>query len=228
MTITNPSDREFEDLADLQLTLIDEGCRACSLGFQEGLNGCCVSRGNPLKRRMIIGEAPGRFEDAQSSTFVGPAGQLWDKIMESVGWSDKDWYITNVVLCRPIAPKGSGKENFTPRAEQRNKCYPYLNHQISFIRPKIIVTLGKPATETILGFKGIRIGDYRGRLTWTEVATIHGRYSPVEKFYPKVFPMLHPAAILHASSQPEKYELYRQQMWDDIRTLKKLVEEEKL
>ncbi len=214
MPITDPTSRQFENLADLQLTLINEGCVACDLGFQEGLNGCCVARGNPLKRRMIIGEAPGRFEDAQSSPFVGPAGILWDKIMLSVGWTDEDWYITNCVLCRPIAPKGSGKENFTPRVEQRKKCRPYLDAQIRFIRPRVIVTLGKPATETILGHKGIRMGNVHGR-----------KFLEGEKI---IFPLYHPAFLLHSQKNPQQYQEVRENMWQDIQKLREIVDEENL
>jgi uracil-DNA glycosylase family 4 len=228
MPIIKPDEINFESMGDLHQILLEEGCRACSLGFQEGLNGCCVSRGNYLTKRMIIGEAPGKYEDAQSEPFVGPAGQLLNKILDSVGFNhEEDFYITNVVLCRPIAAKGSGKENYTPRQEQRNKCRPYLEAQIRMISPLLIVPLGKPATEAILGVKGIRMGNYRGK------AVMH-KWNP----WPEnvigstwniwVFPMLHPAAILHARSQPEKHRLYREQTWEDIQNLKKLIEEKGL
>lgn len=227
MPVIKPNEINFESIGDLHLALKEEGCRACSLGFQEGLNGCCVSRGNVTCKRMIVGEAPGKYEDASAVPFSGPAGQLLNQILASVGWSDEEWYITNVVLCRPIAPKGSGKENYTPRMEQRNRCRPYLEAQIRLISPLIIVPVGKPATEAILGVKGIRMGDYRGK------AILH-QWNP----WPEnvigstwniwVFPMLHPAAILHAKSQPEKHQLYREQTWEDIQNLKKLVEEKKL
>ena len=228
MPITDPASQEFADIGDLRMTLTEEGCRACDLGFQEGLNGVCVARGLASSRRMIIGEAPGKHEDAQSEPFVGPAGQLLNKVLESVGFNpDTDFYVTNVVLCRPIAPKGSGKENYTPRMVQRRRCRPFLEQQIGLIQPRIIVTLGKPATEAILGVSGIRMGDYRGKmqrnvaiLQHSEEGTLIGR--------PYVFPMLHPAAILHARSQPEKHQLYREQTWEDIKHLKQFIEENDL
>lgn len=215
--ITNPRKVKFESLTDLQLKLHTQGCRACSLGFQENLNGCCVARGCAGKQRMIIGEAPGKYEDAQSEPFVGPAGKLMDKIFESVGFDvNKDFHVTNVVLCRPIAVKGSGKENYTPRVKQQRTCRPYLDMQIGFIKPKLIVTLGKPATESILQLRNIRMGEYRGhQFKLPENGAV-------------VFPMLHPAAILHASFQPEKYKLYREQTWADIQKLKQIVEKEDL
>lgn len=211
--IVKPEDAIFSSLDDIHHYLSMYGCKACDLGFQPSLNGCCVSRGNPLSRRMIIGEAPGKYEDALSSPFTGPAGQLLDRILASVSWSDHDWYLTNIVLCRPIAPKGSGKENYTPKMEQRRRCRPYLDMQIKMIKPNIILTLGKPAAEAILGPVS-SMGSIRGK-------------SFLYQDIP-VFPMLHPAAILHASSRPEKYELYREQTWEDIQKLRKIVDEENL
>lgn len=220
--ITNPRHVEFQSIQDLKFRLHTGGCRACDLGFQENLNGCCVARGNPESKRMIVGEAPGKHEDAQSEPFVGPAGQLLDKILVSVDLNpDQDFYITNVVLCRPIAAKGSGKENFTPRIQQRNRCRPYLEQQIKLIRPRVIVPLGRPATEAILGLKNIKMGDFRGK----EFTIPAGEFTPEQI---RVFPMLHPAAILHAQPQPEKHQLYREQTWEDVKRLKDILVEEEL
>ena len=221
MPITDPAAQEFEHIGDLHMTLTEEGCRACDLGFQEGLNGCCVSRGSHITRRMIIGEAPGKHEDAQSEPFVGPAGKLLDKVLESVGFDPKqDFYITNVVLCRPIAPKGSGKENYTPRMEQRRRCRPYLEQQISLIQPRIIVTLGKPATEAILGVTGIRMGDYRGKLQIIN----QGFYGMLGVKPTLVFPMLHPAYLLHSKKNPQQHQKAREDMWQDVQKLKEIVD----
>lgn len=221
-TIYHPADTVMDDLSTLKVGLRQHGCKACDLGLQEGLNGCCVARGNERFRRMIIGEAPGRHEDATTLPFVGPAGELMDRIFASVGFdTNTDFYITNTILCRPIAPKGSGKENFTPRIEQKRRCRPFLDAQIRLVNPRIIVTLGIPATEAVLGLRNIKMGDYRG-----VIKTINqGFYALLGTRPIYVFPMLHPAAILHAKSQPEKYKLYRQQTWTDIQFLKKFIEE---
>lgn len=202
---------EIPSIESLKHDLHTTGCTRCNLGFQKGLNGCCVSRGDHTKKRVLIGEAPGRFEDATSSPFVGPAGQLLDKIFAAVGWdTNKDWYLTNVVLCRPIAERGSGKENLTPRASQRARCRPFLDRQIELIQPRIIVTVGGVATQAILKLGSIKMGDYRGRLL-----DVNGI---------KVFPMIHPAAILHAQSQPDKWQLYREQTWEDVQKLRQIVD----
>jgi DNA polymerase len=206
MTIPN-----FESTAALRHYLHTEGCRRCDLGFQDNINGCCVARGPNDSKRMIVGEAPGKDEDATREPFTGPAGQLLDKIWDRAGLDTKDWYITNATLCRYVAPWGSGRQNLTAKVEQRKRCKPYLETQIELLQPNIIVTLGRIALEEILQLKGIRMGDYRGRLI-------------TDKNY-LVFPMVHPAAILHASSEPQKHLLYRQQTWDDVRKLKGILNE---
>lgn len=199
-------------LQELVQQLQEPPCTRCNLGLQPGLQGPCISRGEPATGRMLIGEAPGRYEDALSEPFTGPAGQLLDKIFEAVGWdTNADWYLTNVVLCRPIAAQGSGKENFTPKVEQRERCRPFLDKQIELIQPHIIVTVGGVATQALFRVGQVRMKDYRGRLV--EIDGI------------KVFPMLHPAAILHAQGQPELYSLYRKQTWEDIQKLKQIVDE---
>lgn len=214
MRINNPSEivDTFTSIAQLECTLIDRGCQACSLGFQPEINGCCVSRGIPDTRRMIIGEAPGKHEDSQSQSFVGPAGKLLDKIWTSVGWDTNDWYITNVCLCRPYMPRGSGKENYTPKAEQIKTCRPYLLKQIELIEPDIIVTLGRTATEAIMGpIKSM--GSIRGRAQWIKIS-----HNYIYRDY-LTFPMIHPAAILRDPNGP-----YKQQTWEDIQKLKEIVD----
>jgi DNA polymerase len=183
----------------------------CDLGFQPEINGCCVSRGTFNTKKMIIGEAPGKEEDARGAPFTGPAGLLMDRIWESVGMSTNDWYITNVVKCRPVSPKGSGKENFTPRVAQRMACMTYIDNEITLLKPKLIVTVGGIATSYILCRGLIKIGEYRGKTIRSGSRVI--------------FPMLHPAAILHAKRDPAKHQLYRMQMWEDIQKLKEIVEE---
>lgn len=207
MKITEPAEavKTIHNVLEFTNALTSQGCAACSLGFQPEINGCCVRRGNPYSKFMIIGEAPGKHEDARSKPFIGPAGKLLDKIWESVGWDTNDWYITNVCLCRPYMPKGSGKENYTPKEEQQQKCRPYLMKQIDLIDPKIIVTLGNVATRALLGEIG-SIGCVRGLIQKEQ-----GR---------PIFPMWHPAYLLRNPNGPAK-----QQTWDDIRKLKQIVEE---
>lgn len=202
--------KTFPNIEDFNIKLKLRGCKACSLGFQPEINGVCISRGNPKNRLMIVGECPGKVEDSTSKPFSGPAGVLLDKIWASIEWDTNDWYITNSCLCRPFMPKGSGRENYTPLKEQLEKCRPFLDRQIELIRPKVIVTLGRIATETVCGVIGITMGKYRGK----------SLYNMPKAQGAIVFPMWHPAYLLRNPNGPAK-----QQTWDDIRKLKQIVEE---
>jgi len=213
--IENKDEVEFVSTESLRLSLTSRGCRLCELGFQPEINGCCVARGPDSAIKMIVGEAPGKEEDSTRQPFTGPAGKLLDEIWNAVGMKTSDWYLTNVVLCRPVAKKDSGKENHTPHVAQRRNCRPFLDAQISLVKPKIIVTLGKVASEAILGPDMVpRIGDVRGKI--------------FREFKALVFPMLHPAAILHSSSNPKQMKKYKQQTWDDVRSLKRLIDKENI
>lgn len=191
------------------------GCTRCSLGFQKNINGCCVSRGSYNTNKMIVGEGPGKEEDSRRSPFTGPAGQLMDKIWASVGLNTNDFYITNVVKCRPVAPDNVKKENLTPKKEQIKQCSQYLDIELELLNPDLIVPVGRIATETILGpIKSMAA--VRGK-----PFIIEDMIEPNHTVY--VFPMYHPAAMLHASWNPDKYEFYRQAFWEDINSLKVLI-----
>lgn len=202
----------FSDLRELNEFLKYHGCRRCDLGFQRDINGCCVSRGSQTSSRMIIGEAPGKDEDSTRQPFTGPAGRLLDRIWASVGMDTNDWYLTNVVLCRPVAPSGYGKQNLTPKADQKKICNPYMWQQIQLLNPAIIVALGAHATAAMVKKSTVRMGDYRGKLIRS------GRFL--------VYPMIHPAAILHASRNPEQQKKYREQTWADVQRLRDILDEE--
>jgi uracil-DNA glycosylase family 4 len=206
---------DFKYVGDIYMRLTHGGCRRCTLGFQPEINGCCVSRGNPDMRRMIIGEAPGKEEDSNRLPFTGPAGRLMDKIFASVGLdTNEDFYVTNVVKCRPYLPKGSGKENFTPKVEQQKLCRPYLEQEIQLINPKLIVLIGKVAVDNVLPDKKKEsMGMLRGQVI---------RQNGIV-----YFPMIHPAAILHATGSDLEI-TYKEQTWDDIQKLKRLIQEENL
>lgn len=208
--------QNISSIEELRSYLLKEGCRACSLGFQPEINGVCLSRGNPLSRRMLIGEAAGKTEDSTRLPFTGPAGELLDKVFASVGLdTNKDFYLTNSVLCRPYLPKGSGKENFTPKTEQIKKCRPYLDKQIEIVKPKLIVLLGKVAIANLFP-----------EFVKTPMSTLRGRIEIRDGI--TYFFMLHTAAILHAKPVPIQYELYKEQMWEDINSLKELIVKENL
>jgi DNA polymerase len=112
--------------------------------------------GSPRARVMFIGEAPGFHEDQQGLPFVGAAGQLLDKIIENaMGLKRADTYIANVNKCRP-------PDNREPEPDEVAACLPYLLQQVRAIRPQVIVTLGRVATQNLLSVTQ-GMGALRGR-----------------------------------------------------------------
>jgi uracil-DNA glycosylase family 4 len=117
--------------------------------------------GNPEAELMFIGEAPGADEDRRGEPFVGRAGQLLTKIIETMGFRRSDVYIANVLKCRPDMPPGSSG-NRPPTPEEMQTCLPYLTEQIDIIRPKVLVALGATAVEGLLGTRGV-MRELRGK-----------------------------------------------------------------
>lgn len=144
---------------------------------------------------MFVGEAPGADEDAQGEPFVGAAGQLLTKIIQTMGQSRETVYIGNILKCRPDMPPGaSGNRKPTP-AEMRT-CIPYLHEQINIIRPKVMVALGATAVEGLFG-KPMPITKVRG--TWMTYRDI------------PVMPTFHPAYLLRNQALSEK-----RKVWEDM------------
>jgi DNA polymerase len=151
--------------------------------------------GNPEADVMFVGEAPGADEDAQGEPFVGRAGQLLTKIIETMGFARGDVYIANILKCRPDMPRGSSG-NRPPTLTEMETCQPYLLEQIDIIRPKVVVALGATAVEGLLGSRG-SMRELRGRWhTWNE--------TPLMITY-------HPAYLLHNQSLSEK-----RKVWEDM------------
>ncbi len=117
--------------------------------------------GNPEAELMFIGEAPGADEDRRGEPFVGRAGQLLTKIIETMGFKRSDVYIANVLKCRPDMPPSSAG-NRPPTPVEMQTCLPYLAEQIDIIQPKVLVALGATAVEGLLGTRGV-MRELRGR-----------------------------------------------------------------
>ena len=127
----------FEELKENCLN-----CRKC--GLCETRTNVVVGVGNPRARILFIGEGPGENEDLQGEPFVGRGGQLLDKMLAAVDLDRKtNIYIANIVKCRP--PK-----NRDPLPEEQEACIEWLRNQVSLIRPKIIVCLGRIAAMRII------------------------------------------------------------------------------
>ncbi len=163
----------------------------------EGLSDTLVfGEGNPNADLMLIGEAPGEDEDLSGRPFVGRAGQLLDKILESVALERDDIYITNIVKYRP-----PGNRNPTPQETLASE--PLLIEQIKLIRPQIIGTLGNVPTQYFLGTKD-------------GITKTHGKW--FEWHGVKVFPLFHPAYLLRNPSREKNSPKW--EMWQDMKELK--------
>jgi uracil-DNA glycosylase len=117
--------------------------------------------GNPDAEIMFVGEAPGADEDARGEPFVGRAGQLLTRIIETMGLHRDEVYIANILKCRPDMPK-SAPGNRPPTADEMQTCIGYLVEQIEIIQPRVVVALGATAVEGLLGARGV-MRELRGK-----------------------------------------------------------------
>ncbi len=144
---------------------------------------------------MFVGEAPGADEDTQGEPFVGKAGQLLTKIIQTMGLSRDEVYIANILKCRPDTPR-QNSGNRPPTSEEMNTCSPWLHRQIDLINPKVIIALGKTAVEGLLE-QQVAITRFRG--TWQTYRGI------------PLMPTFHPAYLLHQQSLASK-----RKVWEDM------------
>jgi len=151
---------------------------------------------------MFVGEAPGADEDEQGEPFVGRAGQLLTRIIQTMGFSRETVYIANILKCRPDTP-GQTAGNRKPTSDEMQTCLPYLLAQIDLIRPKVLVALGATAVEGLLG-KTAGITRLRGQWqTFRGIPTL---------------PTYHPAYLLRNQALSEK-----RKVWEDmLQVLEKL------
>lgn len=193
------------------------GCNGCELGSQKNFLAPVFYRGNPKANKMIVGEAPGLYEDKDGIPFTGPAGQLLDKIWTSVGWdTNTEWYITNVVKCRPVATPGSGKQNKTPLASHRSACRPYIIREINILKPHTVVLVGASAVKALLNL-------------YAPMKNLAGQHMSDNGFPNCTFFIIyHPAALLHAQGQPDRYTFLRQEMWNHIQHLREIIDAKEL
>ena len=161
------------------------------------------SDGNPNSSIMIVGEGPGSNEDEEGIPFVGRAGTLLDKMLESINLGRNNIYITNVVNYRP-------PENRRPTEEEITKYLPYLIKHIEIINPKILILLGSTALNTIIGNENV-ISDVRGK--WYE--------KNIGKCKTSVIATFHPAFLMRQPSQ-------KKMAWADLKMIRKKISELKI
>ena len=184
----NPASRQPGNPATELATIAAEAriCTKCRLA--ETRTQVVWGTGNPNADLMFIGEAPGRDEDLKGEPFVGRAGQLLTDIIKAMKLTRDDVYIANVIKCRP-------PENRNPEPDELEMCRPYIKMQVELIKPKVIVTLGKFALQSLTG-KAHAVSASRG--AWTD-------YNGV-----RVMPTFHPAYLLRTPSA-------KKDVWNDMK-----------
>jgi uracil-DNA glycosylase family 4 len=151
--------------------------------------------GDPTAELMFVGEAPGADEDMQGEPFVGRAGELLTRIIETMGFQRSGVYIANVLKCRPDIPPGT-PGNRQPTPAEMQTCLPYLRQQIELIQPKVMVALGGTAMRGLFG-KVEPMKDMRGR--WHSFGSI------------PVMATFHPSYLLRNQALSEK-----RKVWEDM------------
>ena len=172
-------------------------CKKCALSKTS--NNVVFSRGIANPKLMLIGEAPGFYEDQKGIPFVGKAGQLLEKIFASVGLSlDKDVYICNTIKCHP-------PNNRNPFDDEKASCREYLDAQLDIIQPRIILLCGGVAVKSMFGEVG---GITRVRGKWFDGP--NGA---------KMMPIFHPSYLLRNDSREKGSPKWL--MWQDIQAIRK-------
>ncbi len=183
-----------------KLEEIKAKCLSCTkCGLCKTRTNIVFSDGIANNKLMLIGEAPGYWEDKKGLPFVGKAGQLLDKIFECTGLSrKKDVYICNTIKCRP-------PENRDPLPDEKAACREYLDAQIEILKPKIILICGRVALNSMLPEAG-GITKVRGK--WFD-----GPYQS------KMMPVFHPSYLLRNDSREKGSPKWL--MWQDIKEIKR-------
>ncbi|MBC7349074.1 MAG: uracil-DNA glycosylase [Candidatus Aminicenantes bacterium] len=170
-------------------------CQACPLF--KGRKQAVPGEGNRRAQLMFVGEAPGRDEDLQGKPFVGRAGQLLTRIIQAMGFSREEVYIANVIKCRP-------PENRTPKPDEIRACSPFLLKQIELIQPRVIVALGKVATDFFL----------QSPKSMSELRGHFGQFQDVP-----VMPTFHPSYLVRNEGNKE----IKKMVWEDMKKVLELL-----
>jgi uracil-DNA glycosylase len=159
-------------------------------------NGCHLYRnatqtvfgeGPERAKVMLVGEQPGDAEDLAGHPFVGPAGKLLDRCLVEAGIDRKQTYVTNVVKHFKWVPRGPRRIHSKPGAVEIEACFPWLEAEISVVKPQIVVALGATAAQALFG-KAFRVTRGRGRLVPFALA-------------PRALATVHPSALLRAPDE---------------------------
>jgi len=155
-------------------------CQRCKLS--QGRTHIVFGEGSPQARLMFVGEGPGEEEDLSGRPFVGAAGQVLNNLIHKLGLAREEVYIANIVKCRP-------PRNRDPLPEEIAACLPFLKKQIQSIRPRVIVTLGKVATQALLGVNA-------------PITKLRGNWQKYQGI--RVMPTFHPSYLLRSLHERKK------------------------
>ena len=180
-----------------ELRAILEAFDGCSL--KQSATQLVFADGNPASRLMLVGEAPGRDEDIEGRPFVGRSGKLLDRILAAIGLDRTSVYIANIVPWRPPG-------NRTPTPQESQICLPFILRQIELADPDILVCLGGPSAQTLLGVKE---GITKARGRWFTFNT--------GKREIRAMPTFHPAFLLRSPLQ-------KRFAWRDFLAIKKALD----
>lgn len=169
-----------------KLRAASEGCRGCHL-FKLGTQ-TVFGEGPSRARIMVVGEQPGDAEDKAGHPFVGPSGKLLDRAFDDAGIDRDDVYVTNAVKHFKWARDSRSPRRLhkTPNAGEIRACFPWLQHEIALVKPRLIVCLGATAAKALLG-RTFSVMKSRGIPIESEWATA-------------IFATVHPSAVLRAPS----------------------------
>ncbi|HEY4118300.1 MAG TPA: uracil-DNA glycosylase [Byssovorax sp.] len=161
-------------------------CQRCKLSQRR--NKIVFGVGAERAPLVFVGEAPGEQEDRRGEPFVGAAGELLDKMIVAMGWTRDTVYITNVVMCRPPG-------NRNPEPDELASCMPFLHAKFDALAPRIVVALGRPAANNILG-------------TDAPISALRGKFHDRHGF--RVMPTFHPAYLLREDAR-------KRDTWNDLK-----------
>lgn len=194
-SIELPAADAARELATLDEQLV-RGCVRCGLHAQRTQTVFGV--GDPRAALVFVGEGPGADEDLQGKPFVGRAGQLLTRMIAAMSLTREQVYICNVVKCRPPG-------NRTPTDDEMATCSQFLFRQLALIRPRVIVALGRPATQTLLASRA-PISALRGRFHDFPPPALADHGLPPAR----LMPTFHPAYLLRSPGEKGK-------AWDDLK-----------
>lgn len=209
--------QDYPSLETFSKAIRTRGCSGCELGSQKGLCGPVTFRGNVNSKILILAEAPGKREDKEGKPLVGPAGIKGDQIFASIGIdTNRDCLVSNVVLCRPIAPWGCPRENNPPKTNEIESCKPWINYIIELTKPKLIILEGRVAVSALLSKD----------LSSQTLAELVGNFYKNDLYQDiDFFVLYHPSAILRQKEGSNMSLYYRKKTWEAVNKLKGYLKE---